>query len=76
MKLYEKWCDGLYELVQKNRKVFLAINTLLFGLIGFLLWYGLHFFFLDRLDWMICFIGYSATCLGYLGGLIYFMRMD
>lgn len=76
MKLYKKWCDELYALVQEKRQIFLILNTLLFGVIGFFVWYVIHFFFLNRIDWLICFIGYPAVCLGYMGGLLYFMRMD
>ncbi len=76
MKYYFGWCEDLYHALKENRFVFLLVNTVCFGFIGFCIWYILHFFCLDRLDWLICFIGYPAMVLGYFGGLFYFLQMD
>lgn len=76
MNLYDEWCEELYELVDKKRGLFLLINTFCFGMLGLLLWLVIHFFFLNRIDWLLCFVGYPAMCFGYMGGLLYFLRKD
>ena len=76
MKYYWEWCDKLYKLLKENRTLFLMVNTICFGVLGYMIWFGLHFFCLNRLDWLICFVGYSAMVAGYAGGLFYFMKID
>ncbi len=76
MKIYWNWCEYLYLLLKCKTGSFLFINTLIFGIAGFLVWYLLHFFCLNNPEDMICFAGYFAVLPGYLGGLFYFMRKD
>lgn len=76
MKYYWDWCDILFDFLHERVAFFLFVNTVIFGCLGFFVWYILHFFCLDSLIGMICFIGYSAVISGYLGGLFYFMRKD
>lgn len=74
MKFYWDWCDTLFDFLHEKVDFFLFVNTVIFGFLGFFVWYILHFICLDSLVGMVCFIGYSAVLLGYLGGLFYFMR--
>lgn len=76
MKYYFYWCEELYKALKENKYLFLTVNTICFGILGLCIWYVLHFFCLNRIDWLICFIGYPAVIPGYLGGLFYFLRMD
>ena len=58
--------------VSKSLKhtLFLLLNTLLFGLLGFLVWLIVRTNALDTLTHMILFIGYPAMFLGFYGGII------
>lgn len=67
----------LYELINKkfwdNLKkayIFLLANILVCSLIGFLLWRIIFSHSLEGIDWMLCFIGYPAFFIGFLGGLM------
>ena len=61
----------------KNKNyIFLFITTLLFSVIGFILWYALHFFTLNSITWAISFTGFSGYIIGLLGGIIYLYRLD
>ena len=57
-----------------KRNVFLACNTLLFALVGFLLWITIGQRLTDNKTWAICFIGYQGYFIGYLGGLMVLVR--
>ena len=58
--------------VSKSLKhtLFLLLNTLLFGLLGFLVWLIVRTDALDTLTNMTLFIGYPAMFLGFYGGII------
>lgn len=76
MKIYWDWCDTIFDLMNKKIDFFLFINTVVFGFLGFLIWYILHFICLNNIEGLLCFVGYFAVLPGYMGGLIYFMRKD
>ena len=54
---------------------FLFCSTVLAALMGFSIWWCIHFFVLNRMDWMICFMGYPALFAGFLGGVFYLWKL-
>ena len=64
--LSEKICE-------KNilMKLFLTVNVLIWSAIGYLLWFSVHYFALNSIDWALCFAGYPGILIGFIGGVIY-----
>ena len=60
-------------LSDSNKKnLFLLVITEIYGVIGYLLWLLLGRNLLsDRLDWMLCFIGFAAFFPGFLFGIFF-----
>lgn len=57
--------------------LFLGINTVLYGLLGLLVWYLIgDQFFANREEWMLTFIGYPAVLGGFLLGIILLFKFD
>lgn len=54
-----------------RREVFLVVNSIIFSVIGFIIWAVISRFVLQSLDWMICFIGYFGFLGGCIGGYIF-----
>ncbi len=60
-----------YNAKTKN-SLFLLAMIAFYGIIGFLVWLVLgQRLFENRIDWMICFIGYPAVILGFFQGILY-----
>ena len=60
-----------------RQRLFLAAVSLLWGLVGALLWVLLGSkIFPGRIDWMLCFIGYPAVILGFLSGIYYIFKVN
>ncbi|MBQ1877724.1 MAG: hypothetical protein II161_02815 [Erysipelotrichaceae bacterium] len=58
--------------VKARKRLFLAAVTLLYALIGCLLWLLIgNRLFPGRKDWMLCFIGFPAFFPGFLLGILY-----
>lgn len=58
-----------------NRKhLFLFLNSLLFGILGFGVWLVVSRFTLATIDWMLCFIGYPGFFFGFIGGFIFLCK--
>ena len=55
----------------KNKTcLYLTFNTIIWTLIGLIVWYIIHFLALNSLTWAICFAGYSGFFLGFVRGII------
>lgn len=57
-----------------KRRWFLFLNSIIFGLIGFAMWLVIRMFALSTIDWALCFTGYLAIFVGYIGGYIFLYR--
>ena len=58
--------------IKARKRLFLAAVTLLYALIGCLLWLLIgNRMFPGRKDWMLCFIGLPAFFPGFLMGILY-----
>lgn len=55
-------------------RFFLTLSTLLSGLIGFGVWFVIHFFALDKTTWALCFTAVPGILAGYIGGIVYLLR--
>lgn len=73
--------NNLWNIISKKNKtkwkseyIFILINTLVFTIIGFSLWFIIHFFILKNFIWCICFSGYAGYFLGFLGGILYLWK--
>lgn len=52
--------------------LFLALNSIFYALIGYVVWLIIGSqLFSNSWVWRLCFIGYPAILLGFLGGLLY-----
>ena len=65
-------------LARKNKhRLFLTINTIFYGLVGYLLWLFVgHRIFANRLEWLLSFIGYPAIILGFILGVFALFKLD
>lgn len=72
-KLWE-WVDKKNLSEKAKTRVFLFLNIVLCGVLGFLVWMVISRFGLSTLDWAVCFIGYSGFFVGYLGGFFFLCR--
>lgn len=57
--------------IRYKSKLYIFILMMLMAIVGVVIWLIIGRRFLPGIDWLICFIGYPAVLLGYLGGLIY-----
>ncbi len=57
-------------------RLFLLITTLLFSILGYGVWFAIHFFALDKIPWALVFTGYPGFFIGFVGGIIYLDRHD
>ena len=72
-----KWIDSKKLPVKVRDALFLATMTLIYALIGFLLWLvvGIRLFG-NRVDWMLCFVGFLAIFPGFLMAIIYLYKYE
>lgn len=54
--------------------VFLLVNCIIYGLLGFLSFLIIRYLAFDSLTGALCFIGYPLVCVGYFGGIIFLLR--
>lgn len=73
--------ERIWEILLKKKwtarhivSLFLLCNTMVWSFVGFVIWFIIHFFSLQSLDWAICFIGYAAYFMGMIGGFIFLCR--
>ena len=59
-----------------NIPLFLFLTTLLSSVIGYLVWYCVHFFTCNSTSIAICFIGYAGYFFGFLGGILYLYKNE
>lgn len=57
--------------IENKYGLFLFITTSISSVIGFVIWFALHFFILNKISWAICFTGYPGFFIGLIGGIIY-----
>ena len=64
-------------ITQKARTyLYLTLATISWNIIGFAVWYLIHFFALDSIVWAICFSGYSGFFLGFVNGVMFLSEQD
>lgn len=56
--------------LMKN-KLYLGLMILANIIIGGLIWLVIGRYILPGLDWLLCFMGYPAIFIGFLGGILY-----
>ena len=64
--------------IKTNQKNFLFLLLCILGcaIAGAVMWLIVGRFYLPKLLWLLCFIGYPAVFGGYFGGMIYLYRHD
>ena len=55
-------------------RLFLFLSTFMSGIIGFGVWFIIHFFALNKISWALCFITIPGILVGYIGGIVYLLR--
>ncbi len=61
---------------QKHR-LFLALNVVCYGILGYILWLLLgERIFVNRAEWLTSFIGYPAVLGGFLSGIMFLFKKD
>ena len=76
MRLLWKYVQNSQKTQESDRDVitrFLTVNTISFGIVGFVLWCFVRLFMLDSWMWCVCFTGYGAVLFGYMGGILYLL---
>lgn len=56
--------------------MFISLTVALSSLLGFMVWYPLHFYMLKEFTWMLCFIGYFGFFIGFIGGTLFLYNND
>ena len=74
MGILWEWLEKKKMDEESKMQFFLFLNTINFGIIGFLVWLVVSRFALHSLTWALCFIGYSGFFIGYIGGFIFSCR--
>ena len=69
-----KWIDEKNISKEVKAKLFLFVNSIMFGVIGLVLWVIVSGFGLNSWDWALCFIGYPGFFIGYIGGFVFLGR--
>lgn len=55
-------------------RLFLFLSTFMSGLIGFGVWFIIHFFALNQVSWALSFTAVPGILVGYIGGIVYLLR--
>lgn len=58
----------------KRPYLFLILNTLFWMACGLLEWGIIHFFAFKSIMWAICFAGYPAFFIGFIGGVLFLWK--
>ena len=74
MNIIWKTVSATSYLDQTKQRLFLLLNTLLFSLIGLIVWLTVGRLFAPGWHWLICFIGYPGYFIGYIGGIFYLYK--
>lgn len=61
---------------ESKNKMFLAIMVMIYSLIGSLVWMMVGRIFLPNIEWLICFAGYPAVCIGFIGGTAFLYQNE
>lgn len=65
------WCKRKTWRKEQRIGVFLAANTVLFGLLGAAVWGIVRVLALKEISWLFCFAGYAGFAPGYIGGIFF-----
>ena len=76
MKIIWKMINSLYVKCETKNLLFLALSTVGCALLGAAVWLLAGSWFLPDKVWFICFSGYSAVFIGYIGGILYLFGHD
>ena len=57
-----------------NRNLFLFLNTVIFALLGLLIWFFVQFFALRSIVWAFGFMGYPGFFVGFIGGILFLWK--
>ncbi len=76
MKKIWNTVNGLNVNTDIKNKLYIGILMLLTGIIGAVVWLLLGRLMVPDLGGLICFIGYSATVFGFIGGILYLYNHD
>ncbi len=71
----DRTLDERYSFGFKTR-VFLLLNSIVFGLLGAVAWAIISHFAFDSITGAICIIGYSGIGIGFFGGIIYLYKQE
>lgn len=71
MKTLWTFINGFEIKISRKNGLYLVILILVNLLIGGLLWGLIGRHFLPGVDWLICFMGYPAVLVGFMGGTFY-----
>ena len=74
MNILWNWINGKEQSYEWKTRLFLTLNCIVFGILGFVLWMILRNFAFDSIECAICFVGYPGFCVGYLGGFVFLYR--
>lgn len=55
-------------------RIFLALNSIIYGLLGLAAWILIRNAACFSAEYIICFVGYPGFFIGYLGGFIFLSR--
>ena len=62
--------------IEVNISIFLVLNTVIYGFVGFEIWLVVQNFALDSVWWTLCFVGYTGFMMGYLRGVLFLYKTD
>ena len=72
-----KWIDSKKLPGKVRDALFLATMTLIYAAIGYLLWLVVGSRFLpDSIEWILCFVGYTAFFPGFFMSILYLFKYE
>lgn len=74
MKRLWNWIDTKNFTKESKIGVFLSLNCILYGLIGFVIWLMVRNVAFDTWESALCFVGYPSVFVGFLGGYFFLCR--
>ena len=71
MSVLWRFCRTAVRRAAWQRRLFLLLNMVFFGLLGFMLWLIVSRWTLTTPDWAVVFTGFAAWGPGFMGGILY-----
>lgn len=68
------WVDSKQISEDSKNRLFLLLNCLKYGFLGYVVWVVISFVAFNNVIWAICFTGYSGLFIGYFGGILFLCR--